>query len=187
MNLRLNPLYKKLLILSLVLGPMVWLVFTKDGQRRSDLVLLYLFGQEELNLAIENLHGNMTEADFRSLFPELPLTCDKGANPFGDRLCTAEIGAFSAIPARAFTLFLDGKRLRAAKVNYRRAYHAVLENQISNRLGAPPAMDPSGPEAVSWQVGDGLLLMPGSEPEDDSEAALLWLSNSALERRQSGG
>jgi hypothetical protein len=186
MNLRLNPLYKKLLILSLVLGPMVWLVFTKDGQRRSDLVLLYLFGKEELNLAIENLHGNMTEADFRNLFPDLALTCDEGANPFGDRLCSAEIGAFSAIPARAFTLFLEGERLRAAKVNYRRAYHATLEDQISTRLGAVAAVDPSGPEAVSWQVDDGLLLMPASEPEDDSEAALLWLSNVVLERRQYG-
>ena len=187
MNLRLNPLYKKLLILSLVLGPMIWLVFTKDGQRRSDLVLLYLFGKEELNLAIENLNGSMTEADFRALFPDLALVCDDGANPFGDRLCTVEIGSFSAIPARAFTLFLEADRLRAAKLNYRRAYHDTLETQLSTRIGARPELEPSGPDAVSWQVGDGLLLMPAAEPGDDSEAALLWLSGAALERRRTGG
>jgi hypothetical protein len=180
MDLRLNPIYKKLLLLALVLGPMIWLVFTEDGQRRSDLVLLYLFGKGELNLAIENLHGNMTEADFRSLFPDVTFSCDEGANPFGDRLCTTEIGAFSAIPARAFTLFLKGDRLRAAKLNYRRAYHGALERQLSGRLGVRPRLDPSAPDAVSWPVGDGLLLMPGAEPADDSESALLWLSEAAL-------
>jgi len=183
MNLRLNPLYKKLLLLSLVLGPMIWLVLTEDGQRRSDLVLLYLFGKEELNLAIENLDGNMTEKDFRALFPELPLKCDEGANPFGNRLCTAEIGAFSAIPARAFTLFLQDDLLRAAKVNYRRAYHKTLEDQLSSRLGMRGGHDGSGTDAVSWQVRDGLLLMPPAKPDDDSEAALLWLSSAALQRR----
>jgi len=187
MNLRLNPLYKKLLLLSLVLGPMIWLMLTEDGQRRSDLVLLYLFGKEELNLAIENLHGNMTEVDFRALFPELPLECDDGANPFGDRLCTAEIGSFSAIPARAFTLFLQGDLLRAAKVNYRRVYHSKLETQLSRRLGVRGGHDNSGPDAVFWQVSDGLLLMPTVAPKDDSEAALMWLSAAVVQRRRDGG
>ena len=187
MNLRLNPLYKKLLMLSLVIGPIVWLVFTEDGQRRSDLVLLYLFGHEELNLAIENLHGHMTEAEFRALFPDLEFTCDDGPNPFGNRLCTAEVGSFSGIPSRAFTLFLDGERLRAAKLNYRRAYHETLERQLSGRLGMRAGHDESGPDAVSWQVSDGLLLMPAARPEDDAEAALMWLSAAAVQRRAGAG
>ncbi len=182
---RLNPLYKKLLLLTCVLGPMIWLMLTEDGRRRSDLVLLTLFGKQDLNLAIENLHGNMTEEDFRGLFPDLVLSCDDGANPFGDRLCTAEVGSFSAIPARAFTLFLETDRLRAAKLNYRRIYHGMLEEQLSARLGVRAGHSESGPSAVSWQVSDGLLLMPATMPENDTDAALLWLSADVLQRLSS--
>ena len=138
MNLRLNPLYKKLLLLAIVLGPIYWLVFTDDGQRRTDLVMLYVFGDgSELNLAIEKLHSEMTEEQFRALFPGLAMDCDDGANPFGDRLCIAEVDAFSGIPSRAFMLFLSGENLRAAKLNYRRAYHETLMRDLTRRVGTP--------------------------------------------------
>lgn len=187
MNLRLNPLYKKLLILTIVIGPIFWLVFTEDGQRRTDLVMLYLFGKAELNLAIEKLHSNMTEAELRELFPDLELKCDDGANPFGDRLCTAEVGSFSAIPARAFTLFLQGDHLRAAKLNYRRAYHETLRQQLTRRVGNPLSRSPQVPRVVegplTWEVRDGLLLLPPKEPDAEADAALMWLSQAALQHR----
>jgi len=191
MNLRLNPLYKKLLLLTIVLGPMVWLVLTEDGQRRTDLVLLYLFGKAELNLAIENLHSDMTETQFRELFPDLELVCDDGPNPFGDRLCSAQVGSFSAIPSRAFTLFLSGDELRAAKVNYRRAYHETLRRQLEGRIGAGNGPAPDGPAGTkgpeSWRVTDGLLLLPPQMPERDEDAALMWLSKVAVRRRIESG
>ncbi len=186
MDLRLNPLYKKSLMLLIVLGPIVWLVFTEDGQHRTDLAMLYLFGKGELNLAIEKLHSEMTEAQFRGLFPDLELACDQGANPFGDRLCSAEIGAFSAIPARAFTLFLQGAELRAAKLTYRRAYHETLRQQLTRRLGdqdrrsLPGPIDIEGP--LTWAIEDGLLLLSAEEPKSDQEAALIWLSEAAVRR-----
>ncbi|WP_089724412.1 hypothetical protein [Candidatus Thiosymbion oneisti] len=187
MDLRLNPFYKKSLLLAIVLGPIVWLVFTEDGQRRTDLAMLYLFGKDELNLAIEKLHSGMTEAQFRGLFPDLELTCDEGANSFGDRLCSAEIGAFSAVPARAFTLFLQGARLRAAKLNYRRAYHGTLRRQLTRRLGKPTRRLPPGPADIqgplTWAVDDGFLLLSYQEPQSDQEAALIWLSEAAMQQR----
>lgn len=189
MNYRLPPLYKKLLLLSVVLGPFYWLVFTDDGQRRSDLVLLHFFGDgSELNLAIENLHSGMTESQFQALFPDLELVCDDGANPFGDRNCTAAVDAFSGIPSRAFTLFLSGDGLSAAKLNYRRAYHEKLKQDLTRRVGSPVPQSLSTPVAIdgplSWVVDDGLLLMPSGEPESDQEAALMWLSEIALQRRR---
>ncbi len=191
MTPRLHPLYKKSLLLTIVLGPIIWLVFTADGQRRTDLALLYLFGKGELNLAMERLHGEMTEARFRALFPDLGLICDEGANPFGDRLCTAEIGAFNAIPARAFTLFLRGDRLSAAKLTYRRAYHATLKQQLAGRLGRPDQRSLSGPVFVegplAWKVGKGLLLLSSKEPETDADAALMWLSETAVQQRRRAG
>lgn len=186
MSYRVNPLYKKLLLLVLVFGPVVWLMFTADGKRRTDLVVLYLFGKQELNLAIENLHSGMTEREFRGLFPELELSCTDAPSSFGDRMCSAEVGSFSAIPTRAFTLFLVGDGLRAAKVNYRRAYHGMLRDQIDGRLGQRAERSDENPNAVSWMVSDGMLLMPAAEPDSDAEAALLWLSADVLQRRAAG-
>jgi hypothetical protein len=192
MNLRLNPLYKKLLLLTIVLGPIFWLVFTDDGQRRTDLVMLYVFGEgDELNLAIEKLHSEMTEAQFRKLFPDLDLACDEGANPFGDRLCTARVHAFSGIPARAFTLFLSGDVLRAAKLNYRRAYQETLVQDLTRRVGTPVPQSLQGPVTIegplSWVVSDGLLLLPPEAPKSDADAALMWLSEVAVQRLRESG
>ena len=204
MDLRLNPFYKKSLMLAIVLGPIVWLVFTEDGQCRTDLAMLYLFGKGELNLAIEKLHSGMTEARFWGLFPDLDLAWpsnsgvrpteaspDAGVNPFSDRLCGAEIGAFNAIPARAFTLFLQDDGLRAAKLTYRRAYHGTLRQQLTRRLGEPDrrsrssSVDIRGP--LTWAVDDGLLLLSHQEPKSDQEAALIWLSEPAKQQRLRAG
>lgn len=182
MNLRLHPLYKKLLLLCIVLGPIVWLMLTEDGRRRTDIVMLHLFGKQELNLAVEHLSESMTEADFRSQFPDLELACSKASTPFGDRLCAADVGSFNAIPSRGFTLFLAGQDLRAAKLDYRPAYHETLVSQLTRRLGKGPDRTEAEAGAMSWHVSDGLLLMPAEPPESESEAALMWLSSSALSR-----
>ena len=191
MNLRLNPLYKKLLLLTIVLGPIIWLVFTEDGRRRTDLVMLHLFGKGELDLAIEQLHSDMTEARFRELFPDLNLRCQEAANPFGNRLCTADVGAFAAIPSRAFTLYLSGDRLRAAKLDYRRDYHDTLKQQLRRRVGSPVGQSPGGSAAaagpITWEVSDGLLLLPSKKPKSDEDAALIWLSKPALQQRAAAG
>ncbi len=177
MELRLHPIYKKWLLFALVIGPLGWLLLTTDGQRRSDLVLLTLLGKEEMNLAVEQLVSGISQAQFQDLFPDLHFRCDGGKNPFGNRLCTAEIGAFNGIPARAVTLFLQGNRLQALKVNYRRAYHEFLQAQLAARLGKPE--QESNPSAFSWPVRDGRLVMPVAAPDQDGDAALFWISQQA--------
>ncbi len=180
MELRLHPLYRKGLLFILVIGPLGWLLLTTDGQRRSDLVLLSLLGKEEMNLAVEQLVGGIRQAQFQGLFPDLHFRCDEGENPFGDRLCVAEIGAFNGVPARAATLFLQGNRLQALKIHYRRAYHEYLQAQLAARLGKP---DQEGVPAVfSWPVRDGRLVLPVTAPDREREAALFWLSRQAMVR-----
>jgi hypothetical protein len=187
MRLRLHPLYKNLLILAVVLGPIVWLVLTDDGKRRTDLVLLALLDKAEVKLSIEHLRGDMTEADMRRLYPELPLACKDVSTPYGDRLCAAEIGAFNQIPSRALTLYLAGDRLRAVKVNYRPHYHDQLQRQLAERLGKLGIRGEPREGALAWKVDDGLLLMPVDEPQADGEAALIWLSAGALPRPAQSG
>lgn len=180
MNMRLHPLYKKLLLVTIVLGPIVWLMLTDDGRRRTDLVMLHLFGKQEMNLAIEHLKGDMTEEEFRTAFPDLELACSDAANAFGDRICSADVGSFNAIPSRGFVLFLEGGQLRAVKVSYRPAYHETLQGQLDGRLAQRAGSNDAG--ARSWRVSDGVLLMPDSAPESEADAVLMWLSAAALRR-----
>jgi hypothetical protein len=187
MKLRLHPLYKNLLLLAMVLGPLYWLILTEDGQIRTDVVLLTLFGKPELNLTIERLNSDLTEAQLRALFPDLTLDCEAVETPFGDRACRVEIGIFNSVPARAFTLFLEDDQVRAARVDYRPRSQGALESQFRHRLGVPGQRDAAHPETQTWQAEDGLVLMPATKPADNSQAALFWLSAAALRGRGDGG
>jgi hypothetical protein len=180
MQYRIHPLYKNLLILAIVLGPIVWLVLTEDGQRRTDLVLLALLGKPEIKLAVEHLTADVTEADLRRLYPDLPLSCSEGPNPYGDRLCGAKLGAFNQIPSHDVAFYLAGQRLRALKVNYRPHYHDSLKAQLAERLAKEGILAEVRGGALAWQVDGGVLLMPVEAPQDDREAALMWLSTEVL-------
>lgn len=175
---RLNPLYKRLMLLALVLGPFVWLVVTEDGRRRSDLVVLFVLGEPEVSLAIERLDGRLTEGDMRRLYPELELVCRGVTDRLGDRVCAADIGVFNQIPARGIAIYLQDDGLTAVRVDYRRAYHASLGAQITRRLGRPPR-DPSADPAV-WPVAGGLLLMSRDRPKSEDDAALFWIADAVV-------
>ena len=58
----LNSLYKRLFLLFLVLGPFFWLMFTEDGKRRTDLVLLSLLKDSEtMDIALAKLLCSLTQ------------------------------------------------------------------------------------------------------------------------------
>ena len=191
MNMRLPPLYKTLLMLALVFGPFFWLMFTQDGQRRTDLVVATLFGKEPFDVAIDQLHGDLTKHQFRDKFPDLELQCREGSNPFGDRLCAAEIGSFNQIPSRSVVLFFSGDSLRAVKVSYRPAYHDLMLQWLNRRVydvtGAPPVPDQVNPDGVgTWVVDDGIVFVKATELTDTDEPALLWLSDIAVQQGRAG-
>lgn len=192
-DLKLPKLYKTLLLLAIVIGPIYWLVLTSDGQRRTDLALMYLFGKQEFNAALDRFQGNMTESSIRELFPKLELQCNAAPNPFGDRLCAAEIGSFNAVPALSVTFFFSADELRAAKVRYQRAYHGLVRGWIERRLAqdsATPAVA-SAPKIVqgvaSWPTRDGTLVLKDGPLGDADEPALFWLSAAAAAGLGSAG
>lgn len=188
-DLKLPKTYKTILMLALVFGPFFWLAFTEDGQRRTDLALMALFGKPEFNAAMDAFSSALTEAKLRKTFPKLELKCADGQNPFGDRICGAEIGTFNQIPASAVTLFFKGDHLRAAKVEYRRAYHEIMQDWVKARVaGRAPsplaARFAEGKQHVMVEpVDDGLLVMREGELGEDDEPALMWLSQSAIDTR----
>lgn len=178
-DFKVPKLYKTFLMLALVFGPFYWLAFTEDGQWRTDLALMFLLGKPEVNLALDALDSGQTEDQIRAAFPKLDLRCAEGANPFGNRLCAAAIGAFNGIPSSSLTLFLSDESLRAAKLSYRRAYHERMRDWVEGRVGEPDAPGQDA-EVVTWTVADGLLLMPAGALGREDEPALMWLSRAAL-------
>lgn len=188
-DLRVPSLYKTLLILALVFAPFYWLTFTEDGQRRTDLALMFVLGKPHLDAALDAFSSGLTESQVRATFPKLRLECADGANAFGDRLCRAEIGAFNGIPASAVTVFLAGESLRAVKVAYRRAYHRWIRDWVEARVGAGGEGEADGgrPQigdgVAAWAVADGLLVMRDGTLAREDDPALLWVSRAALARR----
>lgn len=188
-DLKLPKTYKTLLMLALVGGPFIWLAFTEDGQRRTDLAVMGFLGKADFNPALDLFNSGLTEAEVRASFPKLKLSCAQGANPFGDRICGAAIGSFNQIPASAVTLFLQGDQLRAAKVAYQRPYHDEVRRWIDQRLTADaerraPAPAPQeDQDVIAAPVRDGMLILPSSLKADE-EPALIWLSQAAIEARR---
>jgi hypothetical protein len=192
-DLKLPSLYKTLLLLAMVIGPIYWLVLTQDGQRRTDLALMYILGKPDLNAALDRFRGGTTESELRESFPDIELECAAAPSPFGDRLCAAEIGSFDRIPARSVTLFFAGDGLRAVKVLYQPAYHDLMRWWVERRVakGAGEAESPPVPDidkgVASWVVYDGVLLLKDGELADGDEPSLFWLSGAALEARAPPG
>jgi hypothetical protein len=176
-----------LLTLILVGGPLAWLVFTKDGQRRADLFFLPLFGRPTVDLSLADLNSRLHEEDLRVKLPGADLQCVDEVTPFGGRVCTARIGAFARLPAESLTFFLARGDLRAAKLKYRRDVHAEVAAYLSERLGEGDTTKrgPDGSAALvtNWSVLDGLVLTHAGDLAPQDEAAVLWMSGLAVEER----
>ena len=183
---RLPRLYRTLLALALVLGPLYWMLFTPDGQRRTDLALLSALGRPAFDAALEAFSDRLTEPTIRATFPALALECAADTRgPFGERRCTAAIGSFNQYPARAVAFYFQGEGLRAVKVLYQPAYHARVRAWMRQRPGRVAAADtgssPAAPSGVvSRSVAAGTLLMKDGPLGQTDEAALLWISDPPL-------
>lgn len=193
-DFRIPRLYKTLLALAAVLGPIYWLMVTEDGQRRTDLALMGILGRPPFNAALESFSDRLTEARLRERFPAIELSCADGANVFGDRHCGARIGSFNQYPARGLSLFFDRERLSAVKVLYPPVYHGRLRGWVERRVarlaeGSSEAAGGQTPEPVvadgvaAWRVPDGVLMLKDGELGRGDEPALIWLSAGTLAAR----
>ncbi len=194
-DFKIPRLYKTLLAVVAVLGPIYWLMLTEDGQRRTDLTLMWILGRPSFDAALESFTDRLSEARLREGFPAIDLQCSDGANPFGDRLCGARIGSFNQYPARWLNLFFDGQRLSVVKVLYPPAYHARIRGWVERRV-AQVAEGPRGGGAresiqdpavsggvAAWRVPDGVLVLKDGDLGPADEPALLWLSGATLAAR----
>lgn len=176
-------------VLTLILlgGPLALLVLTKDGQRRTDLFFLPLFGRPTVELSFADLNSRLREKDLRAKLPGADLQCIDEVTPFGGRVCTALIGAFARLPAESLTFFLAHGDLRAAKLKYRRDVHGEVAAYLSQRFGegdtAKRGPDGSPALVTNWSVLDGLILTHAGDLAPQDEAAVLWMSGVTVEER----
>ncbi|MGB5733168.1 MAG: hypothetical protein WBM40_01835 [Thiohalocapsa sp.] len=182
MNLKLPRAYKLILSLALIAGPFTWLMFTEDGQRRSDLFILHVLGAPGFNIAYDRLNSTVTEADINGQFPKVVFQCSDQVTPFGSRICAAEIASFNGLPARQATLFYDQGTLQALQLDYRARYHDILVTSLRTGLGAP--LTPVGEGVLLWRLDDGVVMLAAKQPENEADAALLWLTPALAAMRQ---
>lgn len=160
-----------------VLFPLFWLVFTDEGQRFGDVLLLKLTGREEVRIDFDELYPSITEAKLNQVWPGLDFKCQDQASAFGSRLCATDIAAFNNIPSRYVTFFFHDQRLMAVKIGYQRAYHDSITNQLDGMLGTPMISSRTEGEGVyQWRAGGGIVVMPQEQVGMDEEPALVWLA-----------
>lgn len=178
-SMEVRRLLKGLFWLAVCLAPIYYLVFTDEGQRTTDLVLLgTLKGDPELPINFNQLYAEFGEAELKQGLPEVVFTCGEKRTAFGNYVCHTPIAAFNGNPARYATFFfVDGKRLGALKIVYRNAYHDRIVSQMNAQLGAPSENAGDGPEVgvYQWHAGGGVLAMPKQAPAKADETALMWL------------
>lgn len=170
---KLPKLYKNLLLLAIVIGPLWWLLLTDDGRRRTDLAMLELFGKPTLLLNLQALDPQFSESQFMSLYPELDWQCQARSTEYGDRICYTRIGVFNDVPADYVTLFFRGPGINALKLVYRPRYHDFLRGELIHQLGSGQSRNSGA--VLSWNTDHGFILIPNAVSGNE-EAALLWLS-----------
>jgi hypothetical protein len=170
---KIPALYKKLLALAIVIGPIYWLMFTEDGRRRTDLVVLSLKGDPFVALRLDILGPQANEQAIREFLPRLTWECDDAPSAFGEHHCLAPIGAFNDAPAHYLLTYFDQGGLSAMKVVYRSPYHDWLVGLNRSMLGDP---GPPLQGVLRWKTERGLVLMQARPDPDREEPSLLWLS-----------
>jgi len=177
-----KKLHKTLLALLLVFVPPYFLVFTDEGNRVSDNVILWLFGQESLKLNLKEADRSFTEAHIKQVFPDLEWQCGAHNSPFGKTACNAPIGAFNELPAHRVVMYFVDEHLNAIQINYREQYHNALLQHLVDTLGQPvnaqeAVMDtPEADDVLQWNTGSGLVVLKKTIRESD-QPALMWLGS----------
>ncbi len=180
MNLKLNPLYKRLIAFLIVIGPIYWLIFTEDGQRRTDSVVLFLWGEDEIKFNLEALDDRFTETELLEVFPDIDWQCQDGESNFGNRACAARIGVYNTIPAHYLAVFFHDRYINGVKIVYRRSYHNQLIQQLLQQMGEPVKENTDTPDPgdnatiLRWDTTRGNVILK-QELNEQEDPVLFWL------------
>ena len=183
--MKMQPWFKTLLVFTAVIGPMYWLMFTADGQRRADAVMLHVFGDEAMMLDLKGLNSRLSEAELQQVYPQLDWQCAPRAGEWGDRQCAAALSLWNDMPASQVSFWFGGGRLKAMQMDYRPRYHSELIAQLRRQLGQPSAGSDGGVDGVLQWVGVSGMVVIKAELGPADQAALIWVSPLPLQPESS--
>ncbi len=169
--IKLPRTYKLLLALAVVIGPFSWLMFTQDGQRRSDLFVLTLLGRPSFDVAYQRLNPAVSATQLRDQFPKVDFDCQDHPPR---QVCRATIGSFNVFPAYAAQLEWQGQRLQLVQLIYRQRYRDAIEVQLRQDLGPADEYSTASNPVLLWVLDHGLLLLPAEKVSQRHDAALIW-------------
>lgn len=182
-TLSINKLYKTLLLILIVVGPIYWLMFTTDGKRRTDTMVLWLFSGESIELNFDVLDRDFSEQDWKTVYPEVEWQCKGSQSASGSRVCISEIASYNGIPSSYLSVFFDDQSAtREVKLVYRNQYHSDIGEDLMHQLGSPPSgaiADPSITDSeriLQWKTSGGRVLIK-QKLQRDEEPVLLWLAD----------
>lgn len=173
--------HKTLALIGIVVLPIYWLMFTADGQRRTDTLLLWIMGGDPIDINFQVLDGQYGPEDWKKVYGDVSWQCQNQTTSFGEQVCFSEISSYNGIPSRYVKVYFLQNQTRAVKLVYRDQYHRQVGLDIQQQLGAPvqstadPAAPASEQRVLQWQTDHGLVLIKQELTEGD-EASLLWLS-----------
>jgi hypothetical protein len=173
--------HKTILILLLVLIPPYFLMFTDEGMRVSDNVMLWFFGEESVKLNLKELDHGYTREQVLDIFPDLKWQCVDEQTSFGNSLCSTPVASFNDYPAHRLTFFFGDDNVSAVKILYRQRYHDQVTGHLIEQFGQPDNVadaikdSPDAAPVLEWDTGKGVVVQKKELAETD-EPAVFWLA-----------
>jgi hypothetical protein len=184
-TLEMSKLYKTLFFLAIVVGPIYWLMFTDDGKRRTDMMVLWLAGGATIDLNFRVLESAFSERDWKEVYNDLDWTCVANSSSLGEKHCTTEIASYNGIPSNYLMVYFTGDRTSAIKLGYRDQYHSDIGNDLVQQLGQPLNLEDTRQEILFWNAGDGRLFLKRILQRSE-DPVLLWVSAALQSASPSG-
>ena len=169
--------HKRLFLVVIVILPMWWLLFIEDGRSRSDRVVLWLAGGDEIDINFRVLDSRFSQQDWKQVYPDINWQCSDQQSAFGDQFCFSELAAYNGIPSSYITVFFRQQHVSALKLVYRNQYHQKLGLDLQQQLGAPLEKnhDSADNDMLQWPTENGMVMIK-KEITPQEEASLIWLA-----------
>ena len=179
-------LYKTLVFIGIVVGPIYWLMFTDDGKRRTDTMVLWLAGGATIELNLQALDSNFRPADWQNVYDHVEWQCKDIASPYGNQLCEGEIASYNTIPANDLKVFFSNGVTNYVELGYRDQYHNEMGRDLIEQLGKPavvPVDRKGSMHVLQWQTKHGFVLLK-QELERGESPILIWRAHTPASNNQ---
>lgn len=169
--------HKRLFLVIIVVAPMYWLLFTEDGRRRSDTLILWLAGGDPIDINFKVLDNQYSAEDWKRVFSDIDWACKDEQTFFGNQYCYSEVSSYNGIPAKYLTVFFKNSHVNAVKLVYRNQYHQQLGKDLYQQLGTPLQQKHESEEndMLQWHTQHGTVMLK-TELTPNEPASLIWLS-----------